>query len=131
LFAAKEFSINKGIKVSVMDLFYDIPTLRLRVVSSMACLTAYLPAGRAKGIPLGMPRSVDNRYSPVLHPVRDASLTGCKEDTTKYSTERRIPNGMQSLKLMTGFGTKRVFATMVKTGLKSQSQRICLKITPR
>jgi hypothetical protein len=82
-----------------MDLFYDIPTLNLSVISSTACLTAYLPAGkavRAKGIPLGMPRSVDKQYRPVLHPVRDASLTGCKEDTPKYSTERSIPNGMQS-----------------------------------
>ncbi|MDR2027852.1 MAG: hypothetical protein LBQ01_09930 [Prevotellaceae bacterium] len=31
----------------------------------------------AKSIPLGMYRSVENPYSPVLHPVRDASLAGC------------------------------------------------------
>ncbi|MDR2027040.1 MAG: hypothetical protein LBQ01_05695 [Prevotellaceae bacterium] len=48
-----------------MDLFSGI--------SSMACLTAV----RAKSIPLGMHRSVENPYRPVLHPVSDASLTGC------------------------------------------------------
>ncbi|MDR2027639.1 MAG: hypothetical protein LBQ01_08810 [Prevotellaceae bacterium] len=44
-----------------MDLFSGI--------SSMACPTAV----RAKSIPLGMHRSVENTYRPVLHPVRDAS----------------------------------------------------------
>jgi hypothetical protein len=46
-----------------MDLFSGISTSRLIVISSMA-----------KGIQLGMHRSVENRYRPVLHPVRDASL---------------------------------------------------------
>ncbi|MDR2026043.1 MAG: hypothetical protein LBQ01_00600, partial [Prevotellaceae bacterium] len=66
-------------------------------ISSMACLTAYLPAGRAvraKSIPLGMHRSVENPYRPVLHPVGDASLTGCRTGYIDCSTERCIPNGM-------------------------------------
>ena len=38
----------------------------------------------------------DNCYNP--HPVRDASLTGCKENTFRFSTERSIPDGMQIAK---------------------------------
>ncbi|MDR2026389.1 MAG: hypothetical protein LBQ01_02370 [Prevotellaceae bacterium] len=63
----------------------------------MACLTAYLPAGRAvraKSIPLGMHRLVENPYHPVLHPAGDASLTGCRTGGIDCSTERCIPNGM-------------------------------------
>ncbi|MDR2027332.1 MAG: hypothetical protein LBQ01_07230 [Prevotellaceae bacterium] len=56
----------------------------------MACLTAV----RAKSIPLGMHRSVENPYRPVSHPVRDASLTGCRIGYIDCSTERCIPNGM-------------------------------------
>ena len=32
----------------------------------------------------------------TLHPVRDASLTGCRQDSSfAFSTERCIPNGIQ------------------------------------
>ncbi|MDR2027104.1 MAG: hypothetical protein LBQ01_06030 [Prevotellaceae bacterium] len=48
----------------------------------------------AKSIPLGMHRSVENPYHPVLHPVRDASLMGCRTGGIDCSTERCIPNGM-------------------------------------
>jgi hypothetical protein len=61
----------------------------------MACLTAYLQAGmavRAKSIPLGMHRSVENPYRPVLHPVRDASLSGCRLGYIDCSTEYPIKN---------------------------------------
>jgi hypothetical protein len=46
------------------------------------------------GIPLGMHRSVENPYRPVLHPVKDASLTGCRTGYIDCSTERCIPSGM-------------------------------------
>ncbi|MDR2027292.1 MAG: hypothetical protein LBQ01_07025, partial [Prevotellaceae bacterium] len=46
------------------------------------------------GIPLGMHRSVEQSIPHVLHPVRDASLTGCKTGRYGFSTERCIPNGM-------------------------------------
>ncbi|MDR2026056.1 MAG: hypothetical protein LBQ01_00670, partial [Prevotellaceae bacterium] len=46
------------------------------------------------GIPLGMHRSVEQSIYPVLHPVRDASLTGCETGRYGFSTERCIPNGM-------------------------------------
>jgi hypothetical protein len=48
-------------------------------------------------IPLGMCRSVkrDNNNQ-TQHPVRDASLTGCKRyDIVAFSTERCIPNGIR------------------------------------
>ena len=35
------------------------------------------------------------RFTPKnLHPVKDASTTGCKRDATSFSTERIIPNRM-------------------------------------
>jgi hypothetical protein len=46
------------------------------------------------GIPLGMHRSVEQSIPHVLHPVRDASLPGCKTERYGFSTERCIPNGM-------------------------------------
>ena len=51
-------------------------------------------------IPLGMHLSVENAVETfVLHPVRDASLTGCKMSRAlTLSTERRIPHGMQTPK---------------------------------
>jgi hypothetical protein len=70
-----------------MDLFSGISTNRLIVISSMA-----------KGIPLGMHRSVENRYRPVLHPGRDASLRDARKARNNNSTKRCIPNGMQSFK---------------------------------
>ncbi|MDR2027660.1 MAG: hypothetical protein LBQ01_08915 [Prevotellaceae bacterium] len=60
----------------------------------MACLTAYLPAGRAvraKSIPLGMHRSVEQSIHPVLHHVRDASLTGCKTGRERVFYRARHP----------------------------------------
>ena len=53
-------------------------------------------------IPYGMYRSVEiDRALYVRHPVRDASLIGCKEkDTTIFSTERCIPNGIQFQKFI-------------------------------
>jgi hypothetical protein len=41
-----------------------------------------------------MHRSVEQSIYPNLHPVRDASLTGCKTGRYGFSTERCIPNGM-------------------------------------
>jgi hypothetical protein len=48
-------------------------------------------------IPLGMYRSVEwNNNTPSLHPVRDASLAGCKGDVVMaFFTERCIPNGIR------------------------------------
>jgi len=48
------------------------------------------------GIPLGMYRSVENaRMFLPAHPVRDASLTGCRFCMVlSRSTERYIPDGM-------------------------------------
>jgi hypothetical protein len=53
------------------------------------------------GIPLGMHRSVEQSIHPVLHPVRDASPTGCKTGRYGFSTERcidfvelKFPSGM-------------------------------------
>ena len=47
-------------------------------------------------IPLGMHLSVEGNNTPQKrHPVRDASLTGCKGRSIRsFSTERYIPNGM-------------------------------------
>ena len=47
-------------------------------------------------IPLGMQLSVERSNTPQKqHPVRDASLTGCKERSVwSFSTDRHIPNGM-------------------------------------
>src|SRR5215469_15073716 len=49
-------------------------------------------------IPLGMHRSVEKRYPPSSHPVRDATLGGipteCRTILTVFSTKRNIPNGM-------------------------------------
>ena len=47
-------------------------------------------------IPLGMCRSVErNNNVPIRHPVRDASLAGCKRDGfLVFFTERCIPNGI-------------------------------------
>ena len=47
-------------------------------------------------IPLGMQLSVERRNTPKKrHPVRDASLTGCKgRSVWSFSTERHIPDGM-------------------------------------
>ncbi|MDR2026775.1 MAG: hypothetical protein LBQ01_04350 [Prevotellaceae bacterium] len=59
-----------GVSSSLYALTSLYPTLRHCMLSGSSSL-------RSKGIPLGMPRSVENRYCPVLHPVRDASLTGC------------------------------------------------------
>jgi hypothetical protein len=51
---------------------------------------------RTMYIPLGMCRSVEkNNNVPSLHPVRDASLAGCKGGgVTAFFTERCIPNGI-------------------------------------
>jgi hypothetical protein len=38
--------------------------------------------------------SVEQSIPHVLHPVRDASLTGCKTGLYGFYTERCIPNGM-------------------------------------
>jgi hypothetical protein len=46
-------------------------------------------------IPLGMYRSVERNKSKKMHPVRDASLTGCNRTLINISTERCIPNGMR------------------------------------
>jgi hypothetical protein len=48
-------------------------------------------------IPIGMRRSVENAVSPLfLHPVKDASLSGCRSGVVNpFSTERCIPNGIQ------------------------------------
>ena len=48
-------------------------------------------------IPLGMCLSVENDQTRLpVHPVRDASLTGCRFFGVFFvSTERCIPNGMR------------------------------------
>jgi len=48
------------------------------------------------GIPLGMHRSVEwNNNDVPTHPVRDASLAGCKGGgVMAFFTERCIPNGI-------------------------------------
>jgi hypothetical protein len=50
-----------------------------------------------RGIPLGMCRSVEwNDNNRIQHPVRDASLAGCKGyGVVVFSTERCIPNGIR------------------------------------
>ena len=50
---------------------------------------------RNSNIPNGMLLSVENsRRQP--HPVKDASLTGCKIDVMAFSTKRCIPNGIRN-----------------------------------
>jgi hypothetical protein len=48
-------------------------------------------------IPLGMYRSVERKNNvQIQHPVRDASLAGCKRSgDLAFFTERCIPNGIQ------------------------------------
>ena len=66
--------------------------------AALLCAETQTLAGYLFRIPLGTPRSVERRTTPQKqHPVRDASLTGCRgRNIRTFSTERHIPDGMST-----------------------------------